>query len=561
MNALPGPCRFLRCFALLVLAACVSSKDIIAQQALSEEASFEAARAKTEPEARRASLQGFLEQFPAGARSSAARDLLLQTYLVSFAQETAAIHTLAAAMVASTPVGFERWVEESRLAGLLAAAGSGGADLPDARLWADEALRLLTEESYRRAMFAAQARYKLPRVPPRQMRAEYLGYRVSFLSAVAAVDLCERHLDHASAMLAETYRLQPLSGEVNLLRGRLAVAQGDKPNGLQALERADALGSLPEPWRDREVQLFAKLNHGDQQTLETRVDDVYRGLFPPAFTLPPRQLPSGGHTVLLELFTGSGCGPCAAPDLAVESLLHSYSRHDLVILAFDEHIPRPDPLTTPDAITRAAVYGVANTPAAFLDGQPADLLGGSRADTENNVVALAEQVEDEAQLPSGLHLQLTAERRADGSITALPTLGVVPVPPAVAAETTGDVSARKLAQAKLYVALVRADIRYSGENGVRFHRMVVQAVSELPAAASLAISSSRDLLVFRPADLDRAQEAYLSDFERHNDRFGTVHFASKHFPMAGEALAVVAWVQDPVTRRVWQAAYAPVPAR
>ncbi len=561
MDVLPGLRRSLRCVALFALTTCLPIRHGGAQQPPSEEANFEAARAKTEPEARRAALQLFLEQFPAGARSSAARELLLQTYLSSFPQQTEPIHTLAVSMVTSTPAGFERWVEESRIAVLLADSGSDGADLPDARVWAEDALRSLTEESYRRAMVAAQARYKLPRIPLKQMHAEYLEYRVSFLSAVAAVDVCQEHVDRASVMLAEAYRLQPLSGEVNLLRGRLALARGDDAGALQALERADALGSLAPLWRDREVQLFTKLNHGDQQALEARVDDVYQSLFPPPFTLPKRQLPSAGHTALLELFTGSGCAPCAAPDLAVESLLHSYSRNDLVILAFDEHIPRPDPLTTPDSITRAAVYGVANTPAAFLDGQPADLLGGSRADTENTVVALAEQVEDEAQLPSGLHLQLTADRHADGSIAAVPALTVVPGPAAAAGETTGDVSLRKLAQAKLYVALVRDNIRYSGENGVRFHRMVVQSVSELPAAAALSTSSPHDPVVFHPPELDRAQEAYLRDFEQHNDRFGALHFKNRRFPMADEDLAVVAWVQDPATRRVLQAAYAPVRAK
>ncbi len=503
-------------------------------------------------------LGQFLQQFPSGWRSSAAQQLLLETYLASFPDRTGPINALGQSMITAVPAGFERWAEQARLADLLASSGEAGVNLDQARQWAQDAVTLLSEESYRREMTVAQARYKLPRIPQKQMHAQYTEYRASFLAALAAVELRRGEPEHAAPLLTEAFRLQPLSGEVNALEGQLALAQGNSQAALQSFERADALGALHQPWRARELQLFTQLQHGDANALTLGVDEVYRRLFPAPFTLPHRQLAPGGHTVLLELFTGSGCAPCAGPDLAVDSLLGSYSRQDLVVLAFDEHIPRPDPLTTPDTVRRAGTYRVQNTPAAFLDGQPLEILGASRGDVENIVVGFADEIEAQAALPSGLGLQLVAGQDADGTVRAQPVLAVKPVPAAQAAGTTGDMSLRTLARAVLYVALVQDNVRYSGENGVRLHRMLARSITELPVATYLHTDPQPSPVLYSPGELDRAQDAYLTEYERHNDRFGAFRFATEPLPIAGGDLAVVAWVQDPLTHHVLQAAYATV---
>ncbi len=344
MRFLRGPCCKL-CIAALFFTRSLTSPLIAAgQHATTEQSSFDGARATTEPLARLAALKEFLQQFPSGSRSAAAQQLLLETYLASFPDETGAINALGHSMVMAVPAGFERWAEEARLANLLANTGETGVDLDQARLWAQDAVTSLTEKSYRHEMTAAQSRYKLPRIPQKQMHLQYTEYRASFLAAMAAIDLRQGKPEHASTLLIEASRLQPLSGEVNALQGQLALAQGDRPSALRSFERADALGALGQPWRARELQLFAELQHGDAKALDTQIDEVYRHLFPAPFTLSKRQLAPGGHTVLLELFTGSGCAPCAGPDLAIDSLLSSYSAQDLAVLAFDEHIPRPDPL-------------------------------------------------------------------------------------------------------------------------------------------------------------------------------------------------------------------------
>ena len=77
---------------------------------------------------------------------------------------------------------------------------------------------------------------------------------------------------------------------------------------------------------------------------------------------------------------------------------------------------RPDPLANPESVDRAAFYAAEATPEAFLDGAPADLLGSSRADVENIVVGLGDQLEGVAVLPSGLRLSLDAETGDSGQL-------------------------------------------------------------------------------------------------------------------------------------------------
>lgn len=529
-----------------------------------DRAALLAARRIQDPAARVTALLGLAQQHPGTDLAQQASMLALEADLAHFSDRTAEIHTLASADVAGTAAGFERWSEESRIADLLASAGASGADLADAQIWARNAVDALTEQSYRRQMTVMRARYKLDAQTAKQARHDFAQYRASFLAALANVDLREKDLPGAERALAEAARLSPLSSEVSSLQGQLALARRQDREALADFERAEAEGDLKEPWRAEMVRLYRQLDGGGaaatdssaESKLNAQIDVVYRGLFPPLFTLRPRRLPAGGHTVLLELFTGSGCQPCAAPDLAVESLLTTYTRQDLVVLEYDEHIPLPDPLANPDSVARAASYGVETTPQAFLDGEELPVVGASRADVEDVVVGFAEQIEDHAADPSGIRLRVVATRDAKGEITAQATVSAAPLP--VAGEVVPPLPAHPVVR----FALVQDGIRYSGENGIRFHRMVVRAMAkaagpDLSAAAAPAeISAS-----FDTAEIARDQMLYLNAYAKGNERFGPVRFLATDLPMTPDQLAVVAWIEDPATHAVLQTAYTAVSAR
>ena len=530
------------------------------QQQAQDRAAFAAARAITDPAQRVAALEQFAQANPGTAIAHQAKLLELDTLLQAFPDRITEVHRLAAADIEGTSAGFERWSEEARLADLLASAGPAGADLPDAKTWAQDAAQAMTEESYARQMKLMAAKYKLPSIPAKQVHGDFLRTRASFLAALANVYLRETDADAVDRALAEAYRLNPLSSEVSSLRGQLALRRHEDGQALDDFERAEATGDLKEPWRAEMLRLYQEIDKGDEAGLNDQIDAVYGKLFPPLFALPPRKLPAGGHTVLLELFTGSGCEPCVAPDLAVESLLGSYSRQDLVILEFDEHIPRPDPLANPDSVARAATYRVGSTPAAFLDGEELPVVGASRSDVENVVVSFAEAIEDRAAEPTGVQLALTAARGPGGEITA--DASISPAASAAAGQNSAMPAALP-AHPVLRFALVEDYVRYSGENGMRFHRMVVRKLVRANTAAAPASggASIHAETIFRPSEIAQDQITYLHAYARGNDRFGEVHFLTTDIPMQPNHLAVVAWIEDPATQGVLAAAYTPVPAR
>lgn len=518
-----------------------------AQGTARDQAAFRAARAVSDPGQRVAALKAFMGEFPESGLAAKANALALETELAAFPERTEEIHALAAAEVSGAAAGLERWIEEAHVADMLANAGTNGADLADAKVWAGQAVAALTEESFRRETAASQAKYKLPPLTPKQVHRDFVGYRAAFLAALANVELRLGQTAAAAPLLEEAFRLEPLSGEVNSLRGQMALARQQDAEALTDFERAEAAGGLSERWRGEMLRLYEARNPDGEPGLERKVDAVYEGMYPPVFTLKPRALPAGGHTVLLELFTGSGCEPCVAPDLAVESLLRTYSRQDLVVLEWDENVPRPDPLTNWSSEARAYEYGVGQTPEAFLDGAPLPVAGASREDAENVVIGFADELEDRAAEPTGVRISLSAQRNAGGKITATATV------------TTGRVAGVAVGRTELHFALVQDHIRYSGENGIRFHRMVVRAMESGERVGPAQGSTSVTEATFDLTALAKQLRAYLDAYEKGNEVYGEVRFLTKDIPIDPAQLAVVAWVENPVTHEVLQTAYAPVP--
>ena len=562
LHAFPRLRRTLVCLRLasFSMALAVGAGRAVAQQGASEEAAFAAAWKPIDPDQRATALAAFLRQFPSGARSHMASHLLLDAYLDSASDHAAEIHKLGQARIASEPAGLERWLAQAHLADSLANAGNNGTNLADAKTWASDAVSALTREAYQRQNVLLQQRYKLPPLTPGQVHRQFANDRATVLAALANVQLRLDAPAAAAPLLAEATRLDPHAGEVLRLCGELALQQKHPQQALAAFMEASAVIRLAPRWQAQMLALFTEREHTSPAVLDERIDGIYRSLYPPVFALPRRPLPAGGHPVLLELFTGSDCEPCAGPDLAVDSLLGSYARKDLIVLEYDQHIPRPDPLANPDSVDRAAFYAAEATPEAFLDGAPADLLGSSRADVENIVVGLGDQLEGVAVLPSGLRLSIDAETGDSGQLKISAGLklhpgsaGPTPTP------STGDVSLRSLQRAVLYLALAEDDVRYPGQNGVRFHRMVVRALRQVPAATLLGSPAQPARFTLDPAELDRRQGAYLSDYELHNDRLGPSPSPLTNVPIRTDHLAVVAWVQDPGSRHVLQSVFAVVP--
>ena len=76
---------------------------------------------------------------------------------------------------------------------------------------------------------------------------------------------------------------------------------------------------------------------------------------------------------VVEVFTGAECAPCVGVDLAFDGLLKAYKPTEVILLQYHMHIPRPDPLTSPDGLDRAKYYdNTDSTPRAAHQRQAGD---------------------------------------------------------------------------------------------------------------------------------------------------------------------------------------------
>jgi hypothetical protein len=567
------------------------------KQLPADERAFKAARATTDPEQRLTALHQFVQQFPKSTRVSRAQSEILDILLKNFPDRAAEINAQAKIEIKQSGKGSDRLREASDVANRFADAGTNGVDLPQAEKWSKEYVDKLTEPAYDAQMAKVYKKYKVPLPKPEDLHKSYSNERAGALASLGNVYLREGKLPQAKAVVAESYALDPTLDETNSLRGQIALLDHNDVEALSDFERAQLLGELKSPWRGKMLELYRAQHGGSDAGLVAEMDAKYATLYPAPFTPATPAAITGGHAVLLELFTGSACPPCVGGDLAVEAFLKAYPRSELVVLAFDQHIPDPDPLANADSVARATLYNINGTPMYAIDGKLQSSYGSSRDGAENLYKTLDKRVAIDAAKPSGVDLKLTASRKADGNVQAqaLVTVGDAaalveepdPAPkpddkaaadsaakktdkkadkkksttPAPAATTAAAAPAAPAApELVLNFALVEDDIRYSGENGLRFHRMVVRSLAkDADTGFPLEMGKTATLdTTFNPAEISKKLSAYLADYEKNNDRFGQIEFLSKDTTIDPNHLAIVAWVQDSGTHRVLQAAYVPL---
>jgi thiol-disulfide isomerase/thioredoxin len=575
------------------------------RQLPADQRAYRAAQATADPEKRLAALRQFVEQFPKSTRVGRAEEAILDTLLKSFPEHTAEIDAQAKLVVKKAGKGAGKLREESDVADRMANAGSSGVDLKQAEKWAKQDVDSLTEANYDSDTAKMYKKFKAPLPKAEELHKDFAEERANALASLGNVYLREGKVALAKATVAESYSLDPTLDEANQERGEIALLDHNDAEALSDFEQAALLGELKSPWRGKMMELYRAQHGGSDAGLVAELDQKYAALYPAPFTPAKPAAVAAGHTVLLELFTGSGCPPCVGGDLAVEGFLKAYPRDEVVVLAFDQHIPEPDPLANPDSAARAEMYSVNGTPMYAVDGKLQSFYGAYREGAEKLYGNLAKPVE--AQLPkaTGVGLKLTATRGADGMVnaSAVVTVGdaasLVEKPDAVAKPDADAATKAKASDAKtgakadkkkkaaaaaaatpaatpaaaaaapagppqlvVNFALVEDDVRYSGENGMRFHRMVVRSLAKA-ADSGFPVEMGKTATVeatFDPAAITKSLGVYLAGYEKSNDRFGPITFISTDTTMDPSHLAVAAWVQDAVTHRVLQAAFVPLTA-
>jgi thiol-disulfide isomerase/thioredoxin len=247
-----------------------------------------------------------------------------------------------------------------------------------------------------------------------------------------------------------------------------------------------------------------------------------------------------GRVVLAEVFTGSGCPPCAGADVAFDAAMERYSRKDLAVVMYHVHVPRPDPMTTAETTARSKNYGVNGVPTFAIDGKKT-MGGGPRTSAPDIFEGFQKDLE--ADLETAAEAQVKIDAGIQG--------GTVKVSAAV----DGVKSESK--DLKVQILLVEKEIRHLGENGIRFHPMVVRAFGGEKGEGYAIEANGKGSFdaSFELEAISKEIKTELDDYEIKGHRGEPFQFSAKKSQINRADLAVVVFVQDDKTKHVLQAGY------
>lgn len=340
----------------------------------------------------------------------------------------------------------------------------------------------------------------------------------------------------------------------NLLTGQdgfgdLAVAQAKRAERLltdddDAATRMKVLEAV--------VQAMTKAGKGDDaKTYATQIAKLEtRDYADYAKTLPFKTSAFTGRKgksdrgVLVEVFTGAECPPCAAVDLAFDGLMKTYKPEEVILLQYHVHIPGPDPLTSPDSMKRGEDFyadQIRGAPTVFIGGKLGPAGGGPAAESGKKYEALREPIDAALEKAAGAKLALTIAKGEKGGFTAKATVADL--------ETPGD-------KMTLRFALAEERIRYTGGNGIRYHHMVVRSMPGGVKGFPLPKKTAEQTVNFDPEEVRKELTKYLDDFAKSEGEF-----PRSDRPLALKNLKLIAFIQNDATREVLTAVQVDVDAK
>jgi hypothetical protein len=238
--------------------------------------------------------------------------------------------------------------------------------------------------------------------------------------------------------------------------------------------------------------------------------------------------------ILVELFTGAECPPCVAADIGFEALEKTYKPTDVVLLQYHVHVPGPDPLTSPDSMSRMQYYGkfIEGTPTIFFNGKEGAGGGGQLPAGRKKYAEYREVIEPLLEKDADAKVQLTAARK-DNEISIKANWSD--------AARTGD-------KVRLRFVLAEEHVRYPGGNGLRYHHFVVRSMPGGAMGFAVAKKAGEQAVTVNLEDVRLKLNDYLDDFAKNESPF-----PRSDRPLALKNLRVVAFVQDDANNEVLQA--------
>lgn len=242
------------------------------------------------------------------------------------------------------------------------------------------------------------------------------------------------------------------------------------------------------------------------------------------------------RVVVAELFTGSECNPCQAADVAFDYLIERYNAASIALLEYHLHIPMPDPLSNDDAEKRGEFYNVNSTPTAIFNGRTVITSGGNRLMAKNKFSLYSDFIDRELQVPSTVSLDLSATS-SNGLISA----------------TVNGRSTVYNKNLKLHLALVEDEVFYKGANGIENHKFVVRKM--ITPQSGVSFSKKGTVTYRRSISLSAIVQELGEYFTKTDDRFTKLGagLKEKKNQIDPTRIAIIAFVQDEVTREIFQA--------
>jgi len=483
-----------------------------------EQKAFDEARRIKEPQKKIEALEKVIKDYPERFVAFQARNEILDALIKNFPDQKERIHTAAEKILEPTQgVVFSNSFTTLTVASKLMEAG----------LFLDWAEELIKKGSAQYEDEQAKA--------VRRQRARYQD-------VLGRINLKQGKIKEAKRNLKLALINEPDLPSALLGLAQIAEKSGDHKAALEYFTSAAVKSPLKKTDRQLMETAYRATHHDSLTGLEEMLDDRYRklnaGLRFDHYQASPKRT---NRTALAELFTGSGCGPCVAADLGFDGLLERYNRQELVVLVYHLHVPLPDPMTNPATVERGKYYGVPGTPTPVVDGFKLPSSGGSRDMAKGFYDRVNPKVETELESPANAELKLTATADGDG----------------IRANVTVDKVTAASTDLKLQIALTEDELRYTGENGIRFHPMVVRSLAGKDSLG-FALASAGPTNIQWTFDLKALSDQlkkYLDSYEQQGHRGDTFTFSEKKFQIDPNNLSLVAFVQDMKTKVVLQTVY------
>jgi tetratricopeptide (TPR) repeat protein len=506
----------------------------------------------SDPEKKIAALEKLKTNFPGSTWLSLANFRILSTLVQSMPNQTDRIRKAAKAAYAEAVVLDKASSKENKFSSN-SKRGSAATVIAERLLMSDvmlkdaEAYARKGVESLRENVWIAEQRQaytrrkqKIP--PPEELARSFAEARAARIATLGQVEMKLGRTAEAQKLLEESFAVTPSNVSVIAALGEMAAKSGNDARAMDYLLSARLSGHAPDSANQLFEALYKKSHNGSLDGLEAMLDTEYRKRFPNPVHVEaykPTEKRSN-RMVLAEVFTGAGCGPCAGADVAFDAAMERYARKDVAVVMYHVHVPRPDPMTTEATMARYKLYGANGVPAFAIDGKKT-VGGGSREMAPEVFERFQKDLENDLETPAEASLKIDAGLHG-GTVE-------------VSAIVDGVKSDSK--DLKVQILLVEKEIRYLGENGIRFHPMVVRAFGG-DRQEGYAINAGGKATIARSFYLEgisREIKQQLDDYEAKGHRGESFTFSAKKYQIDRGNLAVVVFVQDAKTRHVLQAAY------